>query len=140
MPSIPSGIMKRKTIALSEDKKEPKCCDATAVSAQRSIGLEINGMAAVSTAEPVTSQYIPWGWGCLSPSRPPSQYPRESAIMIVPITLVIISCVVPKLGARSRNALISMAMILKPATNTLTKINPKGIKRASVSIGFFISK
>ena len=73
MPSIPSGIMKRKTIALSEDKKEPKCCDATAVSAQRSIGLEINGMAAVSTAEPVTSQYIPWGVGM--PVAQPSTQP-----------------------------------------------------------------
>ena len=89
MPSIPSGIMKMNTIALSEDRKEPKFCDATAVSAQMSIGLEISGMAAVSNAAPVTSQCIPRGVGCLSPSRPPSQYPRESAIMIVPITLVI---------------------------------------------------
>ena len=89
MPSIPSGIIKMNTIALSEDKKEPKFCAATARSAQTSIGLEISGMAAVSTAAPVTSQYIPLGVGYLSPSRPPSQYPAESATIIVPMTLVI---------------------------------------------------
>ena len=78
MPSIPSGIMKMKTIAPSDDKKEPKFCDATAVSAQTSIGLEIIGMAAVSTAAPVTSQCIPRGVGCtIASTTPPASTPAN---------------------------------------------------------------
>ena len=58
------------------------------------------------------------GSGCRSARRPPSQYPTASAARMIPIRFAQTIVDEPKYGARSRDAVISVASAPMPAPKT----------------------
>ncbi len=81
-------------------------------------GFAANGITATQSDAASTMKPRRRGSGLLSARRPPSQYPSASAPRTIPIRLAHTIVEEPKYGARSRDAVISVASAPIPAPKT----------------------
>ena len=106
----------------STARKLPTTAPADAVSRPSTVksrnGFAANGITETQTAAARTMNPRSRGSGRRSARRPPSQYPTASAARMIPIRFAQTIVDEPKYGARSRDAVISVASAPMPAPKT----------------------
>src|SRR4051812_32683252 len=117
-PSSSTGTATSTSTASSEPTKAPAEISSSASTATSSSGSATNGTSASSAAAASASRHSPRLCGWRSASRPPSQYPADSATSTTPIVLAHTTVEAPKKGASRRTAAISAPSEPVPTTKT----------------------
>ena len=117
-PSTMTGIASSTRTPASEPAKVPIEIESKASTEAPRKGRARNGMTAIRTEPSNTTWQSRESLGSLSASRPPSQYPTESATRTIAIVLAQTIVESPKYGASRRAPAISVPIVQAPTTNT----------------------